>query len=216
VSNNDAGKAMDISEAIDTLEAAGFHLYRRLRHGNELCGAMMVHTETDLYLAVRMFDDGLCSYLSGECIGVQGGLFVNFGELQAKLPILLTEAEKQRETLTEYYGKQDAELDMRIPIRLKELKDHTGRVIKPFWWGEVGSIKGVYRGVILEINDCLRVIGFDDCVLRSDSSNEHSGLPLEEVLDEIDKAGGYEEERLDLEESGESDVPQFQTALHQG
>jgi len=203
---------MDINEAIETLEAAGFHLYRRLRHGDELCGAMMVHTETDLYLAVRLFDDGLCTYLSGDCIGSQGGLFVNFGELQAKLPMLLMQAEKQRDALAEYYGKQAAELDVRILIQVKELKGHTGRGLETCWLSEIGSIKGVYRGVILEINDSLRVIGFDDCVLRSGVASETSGLALEEVLDQIDEAGGYEEELI--EESAESDVSHYQVAVH--
>lgn len=203
---------MDINEAIETLKAAGFHLYRRVRHGNELCGAMMVHTGTDLYLAVRLFDDGLCSYLSGECIGSQGGLFVNFGELQAKLPMLLTQAEKQRDALAEYYCKQPVEHDVRIPIQVKELKGHTGRGLEPCWLSEIGSIKGVYRGVILEINDSFRVTGFDDWVSRSDASGETSGLPLEEVLDQIDEAGGYEEELI--EESAESDVSHYQVAVH--
>jgi hypothetical protein len=212
VSDINEGKAMDINEAIETLEAAGFYLYRRLRQGNELCGAMMVHTETDLYLAVRLFDDGLCSYLSGECIASQGGLFVNFDELRAKLPMLLNQAERQRDTLSEYYGTQDAELDVRIPIQLKELKDQTGRALEPYWLGESGCMKGVYRGVILEINDSLRVIGFDDCVLRSDAANESSGLPLEEVFEQIDEAGGYEDERI--EESAESQVSQYQAAVH--
>lgn len=203
---------MDINEAIEKLGAAGFYLYRLLRQGNGLCGAMMVHTETDLYLTVRLFDDGLCSYLSGDCIGPQGGLFVNFGELHAKLPMLLTQAEKQRDALAEYYGRQAAELDVRTLLQVKELKDHTGRGLEPCWLSEIGSIKGVYRGVILEINDSLRVIGFDDCVLRSDVSGETSGLPLEDVLDQIDEAGGYEEELV--EESAESDAPHYQVAVH--
>ena len=161
---------------------------------------MMVHTETDLYLAVRLFDDGLYSYLSGECIGSQGGLFVNFGELQAKLPMLLTQAEKQRDALAEYYCSQPAELDARIPIQVKDLKGHAGRGLEPCWLSEIGSIKGVYRGVILEINDSLRVIGFDDCVSRSDVAGETSGLPLEEVLDQIDEAGHGDRDRLQVDE----------------
>jgi hypothetical protein len=77
---------------------------------------------------------------------------------------------------------------------------------------ESGFIKGVYRGVVLEINDALRVIGFDDCVLRSDYANEGAGLPLEEVLDQIDEVGGYEEERI--EESDDLEISQYQAAVH--
>lgn len=203
---------MEIDEAIEMLEAAGFHLYRRLRQGNELCGARMVHTITDLYVNVRLLDDGLWSYLGGECVGYNGGLFVNFDELQAKLPGLLAQAEKQRDQLREYYGEEDAELDMRMPIQLKKLKDQTGRGLEPYWWGEGGFIKGVYRGVILEINDSLRVIGFDDYVIRSDAANESAGTSLEDVFDQIDEAGGYEEERI--EEPQELEPWGDQAAVH--
>jgi len=173
---------------------------------------MMVHTKTDLYVSVRLLDYGLWSYLSGECVGYNGGLFVNFNELQKKLPILLAQAEKQRDRLNDCHGREDTEFDVRMPRRLKKLKDQTGRGLEPYWWGESGFIKGVYRGVILEINDSLRVIGFDDCAILSDAASEGDGSPLEEVFDQIDEAGGCEEERI--EESEEPEVSRAQAAVH--
>jgi hypothetical protein len=203
---------MDIKQAIEVLEAAGFHLYRRLRRGDELCGALMVHTRTDLYVGIRLIDNELWSHLSGDCPAQDSGLFLSFLELWEKIPGLLAQAQKQRDTLSEYYGKQDAELDMRIPIQLQELKAQTGRALEPCWLAENGLFKGVYRGVILEINESLRVIGFDDYVLRSDAATSGSGLPLEEVFDQIDAAGGYEEERI--EGPCDAETPQYQAAVH--
>lgn len=203
---------MDIERAIETLEAAGFHLYRRLRQGDKLCGAMMVHTRTDLYVGMRLLDNELWSHLSGDCPAQDSGLFVSFHELQEKIPGLLAQAQKQRDTLSQYYGKQDAELDMRIPIQLQELKAQTGRTLEPCWLGENGLFKGVYRGAILEINESLGVIGFDDYVLRSDAAAVASGLALDEVFDQIDAAGGYEEEWI--EGPWDLEMPQYQSAVH--
>ena len=203
---------MDIKQAIAALEAAGFHLYRRLRQGDRVCGAMMVHTRTDLYVGVLLRDNELWSHLSGDCPAQDSGLFVSFRELQEKIPGILTQAQKQRDMLSEYYGKQDAELDMRIPVQLRELKAQTGRTLEPCWLGENGLFKGVYRGVVLEINASLGVIGFDDHVLRSDAAAVGSGLPLDEVFDQIDAAGGYEEEWVAA--SSELEMPQYQSAVH--
>ena len=203
---------MDIKQAIEALEAAGFHLYRRLRQGEKLCGAMMVHTRTDLYVGMRLLDNELWSHLSGDCPAQDSGLFLSFRELQEKIPDLLAQAQKQRDTLSEYHGKQDAELDMRIPVQLQELKTQTGRTLEPCWLGENGLFKGVYRGVVLEINESLRVIGFDHYVLRSDAAAAGSGLPLEDVFDQIDAAGGYEEEGI--EGPWDLEMPRYQAAVH--
>ena len=166
---------MDIKQAIEALEATGFCVYRRLRQGGKLCGAMMVHTRTDLYVGMRLLDNELWSHLSGDCPAQDSGLFLSFRELQEKIPDLLAQAQKQRDTLSEYHGKQDAELDMRIPVQLQELKTQTGRTLEPCWLGENGLFKGVYRGVVLEIDESLRVIGFDHYVLRSDAAAVGSG-----------------------------------------
>jgi hypothetical protein len=202
---------MDIIQGIEVLEATGFHLYRRLREGDELRGALMVHTKADLYVAMRLVDDGLWTYLSGSCAAEAAGLFVEFRELRDKILDVLYQSETQQNALSAHCRKQDTALDIRISFQLQELKAQTGRALELSWLGENGFVKGLYRGVILEMDDSLRVIDCEGLVLRPEDAEEGSEIPLGKVLERIDEAGGYEEERT--EEPADSQIPRHQAAV---
>jgi hypothetical protein len=183
------------------LEAAGFRAYRRILRGNEVCGANLVHDNADLYLDVRLVEDGVWADLSGEPVGANGGLFVNFDDLHHRLPGLLADALEQLQALKALCGRFEADRERRVAARLDELQAVAGRGLEACWLGGRGFTKGLYRGVILEIDDQLRVLDVEDERVRPACVLSETAPPLREVLDRIDAAGGYEEEQIEaLEE----------------
>jgi hypothetical protein len=202
---------MDINEAIEILEGNGFHLYRREFKGGCLYGARLVQPACDLYVA-------LATSSKGE--GVEA-VFSGVGKYKVEPDhtVLTNSANltKRMDTHIEcvmgligktgsHNDKSEAELDIDAANQINELEKKTGRRFEFVWQGYSGFWKGLYRGAVLEINDHQRVIEMDGYEVFSDDVdledyseiNKNAGLPLNDVLDEIDNEGGWE--KVSMEE----------------
>jgi hypothetical protein len=185
---------MDILEAIEMLEAVGFHRYRTILYGGIQVGAALVYTPIDLYC--RLILDGGTTFLD-----IGNGKWINVDELKDDLPTLLMQFAEEMDAPKPPRVSESAEaLESVFPIKLAEIEKKAGRKFDFLWEGCNGYWMGIYRGAILEINNHLRVIALDggELSLKHNyfdypEADARAGISLQEAFAVIDKQGGCEE-----------------------
>lgn len=191
---------MDIREAIDVLQALGFHMFRKILFRKTLVGAAFVYMPFDVYC--RLINDGGTTYLdfgSGEWHDVEG--------LEDYLPTLLTQFVAARESADRPGASESASaLEDAFPEKLAETEKHSGRKLDFLWQGANGCWMGLYRGAVLEINNHLRVVSIDGGSLVPQNrlfgfteKDTQAGMSLRDAFGVIDESGGYEEIPVDVD-----------------
>ena len=188
---------MDILEAIDMLEAVGFHMYRRILYNGKQVGAALVYTPIDLYC--RLIFDGGITFLDigrGEWEDVDG--------LKDDLQTLLMQSAEEMDTPKPVVSGSVAAPEGVFPEKLAETEMEAGRKLDFLWEGCNGSWIGIYRGAVLEINSDLRVISLDGGEIKLQNTcfgypgaDSQAGMSLPEAFAVIDKRGGCEEIQLE-------------------
>jgi len=199
---------MYIHEVIRLLEDNGFHLCSKKLKGNRPFSAYLVQTAYDLYAKVYTSDQSAATQVtfSGPGLlkyGPDRGIVSYAEELQERITSHIQQAEEQLEMPLEKHNKFDATLDVMVAEQVAELRQETGRGFEFVWYGEGNYLKGLYRGVVLKINNHLRVIWCDGHeVFRDDldadypESGEDAGLSLQDAFDQIDDMGRLEEQQV--------------------
>jgi hypothetical protein len=188
---------MDILEAIDMLEAVGFHMYRRILYNGKQVGAALVYTPIDLYC--RLIFDGGITFLDigrGEWEDVDG--------LKDDLPTLLMQFAEEMDTPKPVASEFVAAPESVFPEKLAETEKEAGRKLDFLWEGCNGYWIGIYRGAVLEINNDLRVISLDGGEIKLQKTcfgyhdaDSQTGMSLPEAFAVIDTRGGCEEIQLE-------------------
>jgi hypothetical protein len=185
---------MQLQGAIEALEALGFRICRRLRRGDELCGADLVHTLTDIHAALRLADGRVCSTLSGASLGYDGGIFFDTDPLLRMLARCLKEAARQSVDLDNCCSPFEGTRRDAVTSRLSALATQRAAGSPAWWWGERGYLKVLYRGMVVEVDDHLDIVSCDE--MQPVLTGRRPGvMSLHEAMDQIDMAGGFEDEQ---------------------
>jgi len=192
---------MQLQGAIEALQNLGFRMCRRLRCGSDLCGADLVHTLTDIHAALRLKDGRVCGALSGSSLGYDGGVFLDADPLLHTLGRGLKEMARQAVDLDDCCKPFEGARREQIASGLNRLAAEREGVSPVWWWGERGYMKVLYRGIVVEVDDRLDIVGCEET--RPVVAGLRPGLmSLPEAMDQIDMAGGFEEEQC-----GEPQMP---------
>ena len=191
---------MDILEAVDVLQALGFHMYRKILLQGTLVGVALVYMPFDVY--GRLIFNGGTTYLDFGC-----GKWLKIEELEDHLPTLLLRFAAERDASDRHRALEtESTLETVFPEKLAETEKASGRKLNSLWQGYEGHWKGLYRGAVLEINNHLRVLSIDggdidpqDRLFGSAEADAQAGIPLNDAFGIIDEAGGYEEIPVDMD-----------------
>jgi len=191
---------MDILEAVDVLQALGFHMYRKILLRGTLVGVVLVYMPFDVY--GRLIFDGGTTYLDFGC-----GKWLDLEELEDQLPTLLLHYAAERDAATRSpVAASESAQDSAFPQKLAEMEKASGRKIDSLWNSADGLWKGLYRGAVLEINNHLRVLSIDggaiypqDRLIGHTEMDAQAGIALNDAFGIIDEAGGYEEIPVDMD-----------------
>lgn len=188
------GSAMDILEAVDVLQALGFHMYRKILLRGTLVGVALVYMPYDVY--GRLIFNGGITYLDFGC-----GKWLDVEVLEYNLPGLLLHFAAERDTTRRHrVSESESDQEAVFPQKLAETENASGRKLDSLWQGCEGHWKALYRGAVLEINNQLRVLSIDggdidpqNRLFGHTGMDEQAGIPLNAAFGIIDEAGGYEE-----------------------
>jgi hypothetical protein len=189
---------VDILEAIEMLEAVGFHMYRKILYGGIQVGAALVYTPIDLYC--RLILDGDTTF-----VDFGSGEWDDVDELRDDLPTLLMQlvAETDASNPPPVSAPVKA-FESVFRKKLAEIEKEAGRKVDFLWEGSDGYWVGIYRGAVLAINNHLRVIALDGGELSYQNNffgypeaDARAGMTLQDAFAAIDKLGGCEEMQVE-------------------
>jgi hypothetical protein len=184
---------MDIHEAIEMLETAGFHLYRRIVNGPELISALLVYPPVDFYADVDSLIDGVLLRLNSlagdhtfrcaDTISLQTAVHTQIQSAmdmwdERGLPPAYPDLE-------EWFQGSDLKTIQQI-TQMEVEHDHG---IDSIWLTRKAGFKCLYRGAVIAVNnELMTAIGVD---------GKHVPIPLKTALALLDEMGGLEEQQLE-------------------
>ena len=191
---------MDINKAIEMLETAGFHLYRRIVNGSELTSALLVYPPVDLYAEVDSLIDGVLLRFNGPA----GSHVFNCIDMTVLRNAIQTRIQSAVETWSEKglppaYPDLEEYLvgpDIEIIQQIRQMKVEHGVGIEDIWLAWNSGFKCLYRGAVIRVNDeLMTAIGVD---------GERVEIPLKIALALLDEMGGLEEQPIEMPEELEA------------
>lgn len=191
---------MDINEAIEMLETAGFHLYRRVVNGPDLISALLVYPSVDLYAEVDSLIDGVLL----RCNGLAGDHAFKCTDTPVFQNAVRTQIQCTMETwdekglppaypdLEEWFQGSD----LKTIQQLKQMNVEHGHGIGAIWLTRKAGFKCLYRGAVIAVNDKLMTAISVD--------GQRVVIPLKIGLALLDEMGGLEEQQIEEPEALEA------------
>jgi hypothetical protein len=191
---------MDINKAIEMLETAGFHLYRRIVNGSELTSALLVYPPVDLYTEVDNLIDGVLLRFNGiagshVCNCIDTTILRNAVQTQIQSAV---EAWSEKGLPPAYPDLEEylAGPDIEIIQQIRQMKVEHGIGIEFIWLAWNSGFKCLYRGAVIRVNDELvTAVGVD---------GKRVEIPLKIALALLDEMGGLEEQQIEQPEALEA------------
>ena len=183
---------MDINGSIETLEAAGFRLYRRIVNGPELISALLVYPPVDLYAEVDSLFDGTLLRFKGAA----GDHTFNCTDSATLENAIQTQMQSALEKwdgagLPPAYRDLDAWFqgpDLKTVQRLRQLKAEHGYGIECIWLTSDFGVKCLYRGAVIKVDEeLMTAVGVE---------GKRIAIPLTIALAVLDDMGGLEEQHI--------------------
>ena len=184
---------MDIHEAIEIQETAGFHLYRRIVNGPGLIGALLVYPSVDLYAEVDSLIDGVLlrfNSLAGEhtfkCTDTSSLQTAIHTQIQSAMDTW------DKRGLPPAYPDLEEWFqgpDLKTVQQITQMEVEHGHSIDAIWLTRKAGFKCLYRGAVIAVNDeLMTAIGVD---------GERVPIPLKTALALLDEMGGLEEQQVE-------------------
>ena len=188
---------MDIHGSIEMLEAAGFHLYRRIVNGSELISALLVYPPVDLYAEVDSLIDGTLLRFDG----LAGNHAFNCTDTSMARNAIQTQILSATETwdgagLPAAYPDLEAWFqgpDLQTIQRIRQMKVAHGYGIESIWLTRNAAFKCLYRGAVIKVDDELMTAVAVD--------GKRVAIPLNIALALLDEMGGMEEQQIEEPEA---------------
>jgi hypothetical protein len=184
---------MDINQANELLETAGFHLYRRIVNGPDLISALLVYPPVDLYAEVDSLIDGVLLRFNS----LAGDHTFKCTETTSLQTAIHTQIQSAMDTwderglppaypdLEEWFQGPD----LKTIQQIKRMKVERGHGIDSIWLTRKAGFKCLYRGAVIAVNnELMTAIGVD---------GKHVPIPLKTALALLDEMGGLEEQQLE-------------------
>jgi hypothetical protein len=183
---------MDINEAIEMLETAGFHLYRRVVNGPDLISALLVYPPVDLYAELDSLIDGVLLRYNG----LAGDHAFKCTDPTILQNTIRTQIQCTMETWDEKglppaYPDLEAWFqgsDLKTIQQLKQMTVEHGHGIEAIWLTRKAGFKCLYRGAVIGVNDKLMTAISVD--------GKRIAIPLKIGLALLDEIGGLEEQQI--------------------
>lgn len=189
--------AMDIHRSIEILEAADFYLYRRVVNGSELISAQLVYPAADLYVEVDSLIDGILLRFSG-LTGNHTHHCPDTGSLRNAIQRQVQSAKAAWDAEGLPPAFPDLErwlegLELQLVQRLNQTNAEHGYCIECIWLAADFSLKCLYRGAVIRVNEeLMTAIGVD---------GKRVAIPLNIALALLDEMGGMEEQQIEEPEA---------------
>jgi hypothetical protein len=184
---------MDINESIKAMEAAGFHLYRRIVNGSDLISALLVYPPVDMYAELDGLIDGVLLRLNS-LAGEHAFKCIDRNALLDAIRIQIRSAK----TAWEAHGLPPAYPDLeqwfdgaelRTIRRLRRMKVSHGEGFETIWLTRKSGFKCLYRGAVIAVNKKLKTaIGVD---------GKRVEIPLDTALALLDEMEGLEKQQIE-------------------
>ncbi|MGD2074581.1 MAG: hypothetical protein PVG38_06620 [Gammaproteobacteria bacterium] len=184
---------MEINDAIRTMEAAGFHLYRRIVNGSDLITALLVYPPVDMYAEVDSLLDGVLLRLNS-LAGDQAFKCIDRGSLMDTLRAQIQAANAAWEAKGLPPAFPDLEqwfegAELSTIQRLRSMKASCGDGFEAIWLTRKSGFKCLYRGAVIAVNKKLiTAIGVD---------GKRVEIPLDIALALLDEMDGLEKQQIE-------------------
>ena len=191
---------MDINGALEMLEAAGFHLYRRVVNRSELIGALLVYPPIDLYAEVDSLIDGTLLRFK-DLAGEHAFNCTDTTMLQNAIQTQVQSAKKTWDGAGLPAAYPDLEVwfqgpELQTIQQIRQMKVEHGYDIEHIWLTGDCGFKCLYRGAVIKVNDeLMTAIGVD---------GKRHAIPLKAALALLDEMGGLAEQQIEEPQALES------------